>query len=188
MKDPKVINRKVVFGPCRLSYVHLLEKHSFDGDNENGKYSVSILIPKKEKKTITAIEEAIENAKKEFATNKWGGKAPKKLSLPLNDGDDEEKDDEAYAGHYYINAKSNTKPGVVDKDFQPITDEEDVYSGMWGMVSVSFYGYDKGVNKGIAAAINNVMKTKDDSRLGGDKESAESDFEGFDDDDDDDDI
>lgn len=186
MKDPKVKNRKAVFGPCRLSYVHLLEKHSFEGSSEDGKYSVSILIPKKEKATVDAIKEAIANAQKEYADAKWGGKAPKKLSLPLGDGD--ERDDEAYAGHWYINAKSNTKPGVVDRDRTPITDEEEVYSGMWALVSVSFYGYDKGVNKGIAAAIDNVMKWKDDDRLGGGKESAEADFEGFGDDDDDDDI
>ena len=186
MKEPRVKNWKVTFGPCRLRYVHLLEKHSFEGSQEDGKYSVSILIPKTEKKTLAAIEEAIENAKNEFGSARWGGKPPKKLTLPLGDGD--EKDDEAYAGHWFINAKSNTKPGVVDKDFQPITDEEEVYSGMWGLVSVSFYGYDKGVNKGIAAAINNVMKWKDDDRLGGDKESAEADFDGYADDDDVDDI
>lgn len=184
MKDPKVINRKVVFGPCRLSYVHLLEKHSFDGDSENGKYSVSILIPKKEKKTIDAIKEAIDNATKEYASNKWGNKLPKNMELPLRDGD--ERDDEAYAGHYFVNAKSSTRPGVVNTAREPIDDEEEIYSGMWGMVSVSFYGFDTHGNKGIAAAINNVMKTKDDQRLGGDKESAEVDFEGYDDDDDDD--
>lgn len=184
MKDPKVKNRKVIFGPCRLSYVHLLEKHSFEGSQEEGKYSVSILIPKKEKATVEAIKEAIENAQNEFANTRWGGKAPKKITLPLGDGD--ERDDEAYAGHWYINAKSNAKPGVVDRDRNIITDEEEVYSGMWGLVSVSFYGYDKGVNKGIAAAIDNVMKWKDDDRLGGGKESAEADFEGYDDDDDDD--
>ena len=117
MKDPKVKNRKAVFGPCRLSYVHLLEKHSFEGSSEDGKYSVSILIPKKEKATVDAIKEAIANAQKEYADAKWGGKAPKKLSLPLGDGD--ERDDEAYAGHWYINAKSNTKPGVVDIEKDP---------------------------------------------------------------------
>lgn len=187
MKEPRVKNRKVTFGPCRLSYVHLLEKHSFEGSQEDGKYSVSILIPKKEKDTLDAIKEAIGNAQEEFASVRWGGKAPKKLTLPLSDGD--ERDDEAYAGHYYINAKSNSKPGVVDREFNPITEEEEVYSGMWGLCSVSFYGYDKGVNKGIAAAIDNVMKWKDDDRLGGGKESAEADFEGMvDDEDDDDDI
>ena len=62
MITPKITDSKVVFGPCRLSYTHVFEKHSFDGNPENGKYSTNILIPKTEKETIKAINEAIEAA------------------------------------------------------------------------------------------------------------------------------
>ena len=182
MKDPIVKENKVVFGPCRLSYTHLLSKHAIEGEGE-GKYSTNVIIPKSETKTVETIKAAIEAARKAGIVSKWSGKEPKKLEMPLHDG--EEKDDEVYANSFYLNAKSVTKPGVVDKFKNPITDEEEVYSGIWAYVSVTFFAYDKNGNKGVACGLNNVMKYKDDERLGG-RVSADTDFEGFGGDDDDD--
>ena len=66
-------------------------------------------------------------------------------------------------------------------------DEEEIYSGVWAIMSVTFYGYDVSGNKGIAVGLNNIMKFKDDERLGG-RASAESDFEDVDLGDEDDDL
>ena len=77
MITPKVLDTKVVFGPGRLSYTHLFEKHSFDGDPEKGKYSCNILIPKSAKETVEAINKAIETATNQAIVSKWGGKKPK---------------------------------------------------------------------------------------------------------------
>ena len=173
MITPKITDSKVVFGPCRLSYTHVFEKHSFDGNPENGKYSTNILIPKTEKETIKAINEAIEAAKKAAIASKSNGKCPKDLTSPLMDGDD--KDDEVYAGHYYLNAKCNTRPGLVNRDRTPLVDEEELYSGVWAIVSVTFFGYNVNVKKGISCGLNNLMKFKDDEKLGG-RTSAENDF------------
>ena len=186
MIEPRIKNETtVVFGPCRLSYTHLLSKYNPDGDSAAGKYMTNVLIPKGEKKTIKALQTAIEAAKRNAVTAKWGGKEPKKLDLTLRDGD--EKDDEVYEDHFYVNAKCNTKPGVLDKNKQVITDEDEVYSGMWAVVSVTFYGYDVSGNRGVACGLNNVLKYKDDERLGG-RVSAEADFEDIEFDEDDDDI
>ena len=182
MKDPILKgNGQVIFGPCRLSYTHLFDKYTPEGGGD-GKYMTNVIIPKDEKKTVNAINTAIEEAKKAGIVGKWGGKEPKKLEMPLHDGD--EKDDEVYEGAYYVNAKSSTRPGVCDKHKVAITDEDEVYSGMWAYVSVTFYAYDVNGNKGIACGLNNVMKFKDDERLGG-RVSAEKDFEAFGDDDED---
>lgn len=183
MRTPKVNENKVVFGPCRLSYTHVFNKYNPDGSSENSKYMTNVLIPKTETETIEAIKGAIETAKKQAIVSKWGGKEPKKLDMPLRDGD--EKDDDVYADHFYVNAKSNTRPGIVDKDLTPIVDEEEIYSGVWAYVSVTFYGYDVSGNRGIACGLNNIKKFKDDDKLGG-RVSAESDFADFDDEDDDD--
>lgn len=183
MRTPKVNENKVVFGPCRLSYTHVFNKYNPDGSSEDGKYMTNVLIPRTETETIEAIKGAIETAKKQAIVSKWGGKEPKKLDMPLRDGD--EKDDDVYADHFYVNAKSNTRPGIVDKDLQPIVDEEEIYSGVWAYVSVTFYGYDVSGNRGIACGLNNIKKFKDDDKLGG-RVSAESDFADFDDEDDDD--
>jgi hypothetical protein len=183
MITPKVTGNKVVFGPCRLSYTHVFNKYNPDGDDKNAKYMTNVLIPAKEKATIKAINEAIEAAKSVGITSKWGGKEPKKLDLPLRDGDD--KDDDVYAGMMYLNAKCKTRPGIVDRNRNPIVDEEEIYSGVWAIVSVTFYAYDTNGNRGVACGLNNIMKFKDDEKLGG-RTSAESDFADIDNEDDDD--
>lgn len=163
---------KVVFGPVRFSYVHVFTPDSINGSE--AKYSVSIIIPKSDKKTIKSLEKAIELAKQNGINDKWKGVEPKKLQLPLHDGD-EDKTDEAYQNCMYLNAKCKTKPGVVDANRQPIIDEEEFYSGCYGYASVTFYAYEANGNKGVSAGLNNVMKTKDGERLGG-RISADQDF------------
>lgn len=185
MITPQVKENKVIFGPCRLSYTHVFNRYNPDGDQADGKYMTNVLIPKDEKETIEAINKAIAEAKKQAIVSKWGGKEPKKLDMPLRDGD--EKDDENYEGHLFVNAKSNTRPGIVDRKKVPIVDEEEVYSGVWAVVSVTFFGYDKNGNKGVACGLNNIMKFKDDEHFGG-RVSAESDFGDVDLGDDDDDL
>lgn len=176
MITPIVKDTKVVFGPCRLSYTHLFNKFNPDGDADKGKYMTNVLIPKEEKETVKALKQAIEKARTAAIAAKWGGKEPKNLDLPLRDGEDKENDpDGIYPGHFYVNAKCSTRPGVVDKNKVPITDEEEIYSGIWAIVSVTFYGYDTAGKKGVACGLNNVMKYKDGDRLGG-RISADADF------------
>lgn len=101
---------KVITGEVRLSYANVWEPKSINGGKE--KYSASLLIPKDDKATIDAIEAAIEAAIKE-GIGKLGGKIPPRgsLKLPLRDGDTE-RDDEAYKGHYFVNANSDRKSVV----------------------------------------------------------------------------
>lgn len=183
MITPKVTDTKVIFGPCRLSYTHVFAKYALDSDEKSGKYMTNILIPKTEKETVEAIKKAIETAKRAGIVSKWGGKEPKKLDMPLRDGDD--KDDDVYAGCYYLNAKSITRPGIVDRNKVPIVDEEEMYSGVWAVASVTFYAYDTNGNRGVACGLNNLMKFKDDEKLGG-RASAENDFADIDNEDDED--
>ena len=91
---------KVVTGVVRLSYAHVWEPASINGGDE--KYSVSLIIPKSDKKTVKAIQDAVEQAKQDGKA-KFGGKIPANLKLPLRDGDIERPDDEAYSDSYFIN-------------------------------------------------------------------------------------
>lgn len=177
---------KVVTGEVRFSYMHVWEPDSINGSEP--KYSVSVLISKSDKKTINAINKAIEAAKELGKTSKFGGKIPAKLKLPLRDGDEDRPDDEVYAGCLFVNATSKTKPGIVDKNCTPITDSTEVYSGCYGHASLTFYPFDTNGNRGIACGLNNIMKTADGDPLGG-RSKAEDDFAGltFDDNEDDDD-
>ena len=145
------------------------------------KYSVSAIIPKSDTKTVNAIKAAIEQAKKD-SVSKWGGKVPGNLKLPLRDGDIDRPDDEAYAGCYFFNANSRQAPQVVDSKVQPILDQSEVYSGCYGKISVTFYGYNSNGNRGIAAGLGNIQKLKDGESLGG-RTSAADDFQTEDEDD-----
>ena len=71
----------------------------------------------------------------------------------------------AYAGCYFINANSATKPGVVDADCQPILDTSELYSGIYGRASINFYAFNTNGNKGIACGLNNLQKLRDGNAI-----------------------
>lgn len=167
------VNATKVIVPCRFSYLHCWEPDSVNGGDP--KYSVSAIIPKSDTKTINAIKAAVEQAKKD-SISKWGGKVPANLKLPLRDGDIDRPDDEAYANSYFFNANSRQAPQVVDARVQPILDQSEVYSGCYGKISVTFYGYNSNGNRGIAAGLGNIQKLKDGESLGG-RSSAADDFQ-----------
>ena len=168
---------KVITGVCRLSYANIWQAKSINGGAP--KYSASVLIPKGDTKTVAKVKAAIQAAYEEGEGKlKGNGKtAPSLVSLktPLRDGDTERPDDEAYAGHWFINANSNTAPGVVDANREPIYDTSEIYSGVYARVSLSFYAFNSNGNRGIACALQNIQKVRDGEPLGG-KSKAEDDF------------
>ena len=170
---------KVITGKVRFSYANVWAPKSINGGDE--KYSVSLIIPKSDKKTIADIQAAIELAKKEGAS-KFGGKVPASLKLPLRDGDVDRPDDEAYKGCYFVNANSKDRPGIVDKSVKPILDQAELYSGCYGRASISFYAFNQNGNKGIACGLQNLQKLADGEPLGA-RSRADEDFTTADDDD-----
>ena len=175
---------KVITGEVRLSYANLWEPKSINGGAP--KYSVSIIIPKSDTRTIAKIKAAIEAAYREGETKlKGNGKTVPALSAlktPLRDGDTERPDDEAYADSYFINANSATAPGIVDSACETILERSQIYSGVYARASVNFFAFNSNGNKGIACGLNNIQKLRDGDPLGG-KSRAEDDFATDDDDD-----
>ena len=176
---------KVITGVnTRWSYVNAWEPKSINGGAP--KYSVSLIIPKSDTKTIEKIQAAIQAAYEEgqgkLKGNSKSVPAFSVLKTPLRDGDAERPDDEAYADSYFVNANSGTAPGIVDADRQPIIDRSEVYSGVYGRASINFYAFNSNGNKGIACGLNNLQKIRDGEPLGG-KSRAEDDFATEDDDD-----
>lgn len=174
---------KVITGEVRFSYLHVFEP--FAGEvGQKPKYSVSLLIPKKDKQTIALIQEAVAEATDQGQTTKWGGKVPKNLKLPLRDGDEEKADEHPeYEGMYFINASSERQPGLVDSHKQEIFSDQELKSGDYGLASINFYPFSVSGNNGVACGLNNLMKKRDGESLGGTPASAEADFaEEFDDD------
>jgi len=169
---------KVITGPdTRWSYANIWEAKSINGGTP--KFSVSLIIPKSDTKTVAKVKAAIEAAYIEGeAKLKGNGKSVPTfaaIKTPLRDGDIERPDDPAYVNAYFINANSATAPGIVDADRNPILTRSEVYSGVYGRASISFYAFNSNGNKGIACGLNNLQKVRDGEPLGG-KNSAESDF------------
>ena len=140
-KNMKISNpMKVITGTdTRWSYSNVWEPKSINGGTP--KYSVSLIIPKSDTKTIAKIQAAIE----------------------------------AYKNAYFVNANATSAPGIVDADLNPILTRSEVYSGVYGRASITFYAFNSSGNKGIACGLNNLQKIRDGEPLGG-KASAESDF------------
>lgn len=167
---------QVITGLVRFSYAHVWEPYGIAGNEP--KYSVSLLIPKSDEKTIENIKIAIKNANKKGEEDTYRGKKATDLYAILHDGDEEREGDENYKDCYFINASSKSRPQIVDSKREVIKDTTEFYSGCYGHASINFYPYNVSGKRGVACGLNNLMKIKDGEILGG-KSSASSDFDGF---------
>ena len=177
---------KVITGKdTRLSYEHVWEPASINGGNP--KYSVCAMIPKSDTVTVEKVQKAIDAAYREGEGKlKGSGKTVPPMSAiknPLRDGDLDRPDDPAFAGMWFINARSDHAPGIVDMDCKHILDRDEVYPGCYCRISLSFYAYNFNGNRGIACGLNNIQKVRDGEHLGG-HSSAADDFGGPDNDED----
>lgn len=156
----------------RFSYLNYHEPKAAPGAPKP-KYSVCLLIPKTDVKEKQKADAAINAA----LAAKFGTKVPQGLKMPVRDGDDPKdnpKNREEMKGHWFINCTSFDKPGIVDKDRNPIIEKSEIYSGMFGRVQVNFYYFDVGTNKGIACGLNNLQKVKDGENLTGRQKAEEA--------------
>ena len=154
IKEDKIISKnttvknpmKVITGEdTRWSYANVWEPKSINGGAP--KYSVSLIIPKSDTKTVAKIKAAIEAAYTEGESKLKGNSksVPPLTSIktPLRDGDVERPDDPAYANAYFINANSATAPGIVDADLNPVLTRSEVYSGVYGRASITLYAFNR---------------------------------------------
>lgn len=185
------VSTRATLKGVRFSYAYVWSPRPSDSPDEKPRYGVAIMIPKEGKyaaENKATIDKIIEHLKG-VAMEKNKGKLPKEFKVCLRDGDDESDEFPDYAGHYFINANSTTKPEIVstqkdDKGFpKPITNEDEFYSGCFGHVSVAFFNYSTKGKNGIGCALNNIMKTADGERFGG-RTSAKADFADIEEDDD----
>jgi hypothetical protein len=139
----------------RLAFVNVFKPRPSMQPGGDPKYSVCIMIPKKDPQCKT-IKAAVDK----LANDEWGPGAAKKLGTPslktiFRDGAENEEKYPEFHGHMFLNASSKTKPGVVDFDRNPIYTAEDCYSGVDAQVQVNLFTYEQ-VSKGVSAGLNNV--------------------------------
>ena len=161
----------IIIGNVRFSYANVFTPRAIEAGSEP-KFSVSLIIPKSDTTTIKKIERAIKAALEAGKASKFGGKIPANYKNPLRDGDKERPDSEEYADSMFINASSNRKPGLVDRDREEIIASDEFYSGCYGRADINFYAFAVSGSKGIAAGLNNLQKIADGEALGGTARSA----------------
>ncbi len=160
----------VTTGQVRLSYVHLFQPHA-NQPGQEAKYSTTILVPKSDVATMQRINAAIEAAAQKGTASIWNGVRPPQLKTPIWDGDGFRDNGEPFGpeckGHWVLTASSKTQQAIVDLGMNPIIDQSQVYSGMFGRVNINFFPYLNSGKKGVGAGLGPVQKLADGEPLGG---------------------
>lgn len=175
---------RVATKEVRLSYAHLNEMYYANPQSpgQKPKYSVTLLIPKSDTETKKEIDNAIKAAYEKGVKEKWKGARPQMNSPLIHDGDGLRTNGTPFGpeckGHWVITASTSRKPGLypitnINTPLQP----EEVYSGMYAVVTMSFYNPVQG--NPVACSLDNVFKTRDGEPLSGGP-SGQADIAGLD--------
>ena len=165
---------EVVSGMVRVAFVSVFRPKKQPGDdNDKMKYEVTALIPKGDDAALRPFKQAAWNALvNKFGPdrNKWPGvlrsmdaktylSASGKDGWPFRDGDAMAYD--GFAGMVAIKCSNERKPIVVDMRRDPIVDEEEVYSGVYGQILANAYAWDNKWGKGVSFSLDGFRKLKD---------------------------
>ena len=173
---------KVLTGEVRLSYANLTTPRAAQQGGEP-KYSVTLLIPKSDAATKADIDAAIQAAANDAMAKVWNGARPPMLKVPIYDGDGVRPSGVPLGGEagalWVMTASTKNKPQVVGIDninceLSPAA----IYSGMYGRVTLRFFGYSQSGNRGVGCGLGNVLKTREGEPLSGGA-SAAADFAGI---------
>ena len=90
---------------------------------------------------------------------------------PIRDGDEERKDVEGYAGHWFLKAdsKANRPPDVCNRKGVRLTNTEEFYAGCYAIASVIACAYDQMGQRGVKFNLQSIIKMADGKQLGGKK-------------------
>ena len=169
----------------RVSFVKVFRAEAFRGsgrgvsaDGGQKAFSINVLIPKdtKEGKDLhDDIEDMIDDAMQD----KWGKDKPrlKPDKFPLRDGDDEDYD--GYAGHWYLSARTTSRPKVIDADGKTQLVEEDnrPYSGCYCNVWVRIWIQDNDFGKRVNCSLEAVQFVRDGEAFSGAAPIPDEEFE-----------
>lgn len=169
-------NINLILPPGIGSFVTLLEPKPDD----KGKmwFSTSLLYGKARSAELEPLRKAIET----IAVGAFGDKAMQLMAggvlrNPLRDGDLRFAQDsglyKAFKNCWFVGARTNRKPQVIDAAKNEVFTDEDVYSGCLMRASVSVFAYNKAGNKGVALGLNNVQVLKKLERLDGRKSATD---------------
>jgi hypothetical protein len=159
----------VALTKVRLSYPALYK--ATDGGNkqakpEDFKFSASFILDKRDN---AAVIEAVKNAQRIVASDKWPTKWQEKgyFKGVLRQGVEKEDKDGYGPDCVFFNAKSKTKPLVLDVDNKPLPDNNTrVYAGCYVDVSIRLWVQDNEFGRAIRAELRIVRFNSDGEPFG----------------------
>jgi hypothetical protein len=168
-----VYGSKITTPIGRFSYPFVFEKAKSLEEGKEGKYEITLYIPKSE--DITPLIAECERVAREAFGAKFQGLSKLKHP-PIKDGDEKGPDDPAY-NCWIVRAKTNDRPLVVGPDRKLVTSKEEIYGGAYGRLSVSPASYTMSISWGITLYLNAVQKAREGERFGGGSVRAEDVFQ-----------
>lgn len=166
-----------------VTKVRLSHPHLFKRDPNYGKFATNFLISKttpEGKAAVKKIKEEYERVAKEA----FEGKVPAFTGnkYPIRDGDalNEEGDAKGveYHGHWFLTAKSDSRPNVFNNDKTPVSEDDNViYPGCYVHGLINLYAVTKKDTRGVYVGLKGVMFYKDGESFGGSKAATADDFE-----------
>lgn len=159
---------RVLTPEFRVSYPHVFKAQAIK-PTDKPKYSITMLFSKDS--DLGPIKEALKQAKiAKFGPDKsqW----PEELESPVVDGDaPKHADKEGYKGHWAIKASTNEdqRPGVVDENVVPITDQSKFYPGCYARAYIYAYVWEYMGKQGVGFILDHVQKLRDGKSFGGKK-------------------
>lgn len=169
-----------------IAFVKIFRAEAFSGGKKRGPsedsgtkaYSLDVLIPKNTDAGQDAhddIRDLIDDA----MDAEWGSDKPrlKPDKFCLKDGD--EVDYEGYAGHWYVTARSSTRPKIIDADGKTPLAEEDnrPYGGSICNTWVRIWAQNNEWGKRVNASLEAVQFVRDGKRFAGAAPIPDEEFE-----------
>lgn len=133
------------------------------------KYSCVIMVPKTSKEIVKAIKAKMKEVYDNNPTilGDYDFDSLVRIYDGAKSSPNGKKYPDYYKDYYIINANNSRKPQYLDKQGAEILDiDEELYSGVWARVGLTFYPYASAGNTGIGISLDIVKKARDDEHLG----------------------
>lgn len=172
------MSNTIVTPNFRGSFVHLGKPHTPKGSTRDPMYSLTIVLPKKEKSTRRFIDE-LNILIREAVVGAWGesqaDKIIKKFRFPpIGDGDNQtsETEIEQFYDSWFIRASNTRKvPAYRPRPLELFGRdeiEEECYSGAWYKAEINAYAWENPQSgKGVSISLIKVQKRYDDDQFAG---------------------
>ena len=161
--------------PVRLSFPNIFKPGKPIPPNTEGKYGANLIIP-----PIAETGLIVSEVRKAILA-KWptaGTPQGPKLKSPFKKQNEMLKYEGYNEEGIFLTTIAGNKVPCVHQNMSPVVDESKVYPGVWAIVTIRPFVYDKGVNKGASFGLQSVMLVADDKNLGGGGSNPVADFAG----------